>query len=57
MLSIAGLGVAFHAKRVVRERAQQSISTMGLDALLYLLGLRDRYTEDAPAALPTVAAS
>ncbi len=45
MLSIAGLGVAFHAKPVVREKAQHSISRMGLDALLYLLGLRDRHTE------------
>jgi phosphoserine phosphatase len=47
MLSIAGLGVAFHAKPMVRERAQHSISRMGLDALLYLVGLRDRYTEAA----------
>lgn len=45
MLSIAGLGVAFHAKPLVREKAQHSISRMGLDALLYLLGLRDRHTE------------
>jgi phosphoserine phosphatase len=45
MLSIAGLGVAFHAKPLVREKAQHSISRMGLDALLYLLGLRDRHTD------------
>ena len=45
MLSAAGLGVAFHAKPLVRERAQHSISRMGLDALLYLLGLRDRHTD------------
>ncbi|HET9791166.1 MAG TPA: phosphoserine phosphatase SerB [Candidatus Angelobacter sp.] len=45
MLSIAGLGVAFHAKPLVREKAQHSISRMGLDALLYLLGLPDRHTE------------
>jgi phosphoserine phosphatase len=45
MLSIAGLGVAFHAKPVVRRDAKHSISIMGLDALLYLLGLRDRHTE------------
>ncbi len=45
MLSVAGLGVAFHAKPLVRERAQHSISRMGLDALLYLLGLRDRHTD------------
>jgi phosphoserine phosphatase len=45
MLSIAGLGVAFHAKPLVREKAQQSISLKGLDALLYLMGLRDRHTD------------
>lgn len=42
MLSIAGLGVAFHAKPLVRESARHSISTLGLDGLLYLLGVRDR---------------
>jgi phosphoserine phosphatase len=47
MLSIAGLGVAFHAKPLVREKAQHSISRMGLDALLYLLGLRDRHTDES----------
>jgi phosphoserine phosphatase len=47
MLSIAGLGVAFHAKPLVRRDAKHSISIMGLDALLYLLGLRDRHTEAA----------
>src|SRR5215472_10017648 len=45
MLSIAGLGVAFHAKPSVRRNAKHSISIMGLDAVLYLLGLRDRHTE------------
>lgn len=42
MLSIAGLGVAFHAKPIVKEQAQHSIATLGLDAILYLLGMRDR---------------
>ena len=42
MLSIAGLGVAFHAKPLVRESARHSISTLGLDGILYLLGVRDR---------------
>ncbi|MDZ7663374.1 phosphoserine phosphatase SerB [Thiohalophilus sp.] len=42
MLSIAGLGIAFHAKPLVREQAQHSIATLGLDAILYLLGMRDR---------------
>ncbi|AMB87402.1 phosphoserine phosphatase [Pseudomonas agarici] len=42
MLAIAGLGVAFRAKPLVRQSAQQAISTLGLDGVLYLLGLRDR---------------
>ena len=41
MLSIAGLGIAFHAKPKVKEVARQSISTIGLDGILYLLGFRD----------------
>lgn len=42
MLSIAGLGIAFHAKPLVKEKARHSIATLGLDAILYLLGMRDR---------------
>jgi phosphoserine phosphatase len=42
MLSIAGLGIAFRAKPLVRRSARQAISTTGLDGILYLLGLRDR---------------
>jgi phosphoserine phosphatase len=42
MLAIAGLGIAFHAKPVVKQQAQHSITTLGLDAILYLLGMRDR---------------
>ena len=34
MLSAAGLGIAFHAKPVVRAAAGHAISTLGLDALL-----------------------
>lgn len=44
MLRLAGLGIAFRAKPVVRAGARQSISAMGLDGILYLLGLRDRDT-------------
>ena len=44
MLNIAGLGIAFHAKPVVKESARQSISNLGLDGILYLIGLRDRET-------------
>ena len=42
MLRLAGLGIAFRAKPRVREGARQAISTMGLDGILYLLGVRDR---------------
>lgn len=42
MLSIAGLGIAFRAKPLVRAEAKQSISHLGLDAILYLMGFRDR---------------
>jgi len=42
MLKIAGLGVAFHAKPVVQANARHAISTLGLDGILYLLGIRDR---------------
>lgn len=41
MLAVAGLGIAFHAKPIVKESAEQSISTVGLDGILYLIGVRD----------------
>lgn len=41
MLGTAGLGIAFHAKPIVKESAEQSISTLGLDGILYLMGIRD----------------
>lgn len=42
MLNLAGLGIAFHAKSKVKKGARQSISTVGLDSILYLIGLSDR---------------
>jgi phosphoserine phosphatase len=42
MLGVAGLGIAFRAKPLVRETARQSVSSLGLDGILYLLGVRDR---------------
>ncbi|MTI13207.1 phosphoserine phosphatase SerB [Sansalvadorimonas verongulae] len=42
MLAVAGLGIAFRAKPFVRQSARQSISTLGLDSILYLLGWHDR---------------
>lgn len=41
MLSIAGLGIAFHAKKTVKENAKHSLSTIGLDGILYFLGYKD----------------
>ena len=46
MLSIAGLGIAFHAKPKVKEIARQSISTIGLDGILYFLGFRDIHIDE-----------
>lgn len=46
MLNIAGLGIAFRAKPVVKESAEHSISELGLDGILYLLGVRDRDSEE-----------
>ena len=42
MISIAGLGVAFNAKSIVKQNTQRSISSVGLDGLLYLMGLSER---------------
>ena len=42
MLHTAGLGVAFHAKPIVRANADRSISSVGLDGLLYLMGISER---------------
>lgn len=42
MLSTAGMGVAFHAKPLVREKAERAISNLGLDGLLFLIGIRER---------------
>lgn len=43
MLATAGLGIAFHAKPKVKQTARQSISTIGLDGVLYFLGFKDSY--------------
>jgi phosphoserine phosphatase len=42
MLNMAGMGIAFHAKPLVRESANHAVSHLGLDSILYLLGVRDR---------------
>jgi len=46
MLSIAGLGVAFRAKPIVRQSARHALTAAGLDGILYLIGVRDRETAD-----------
>lgn len=45
MLGTAGLGIAYHAKPKVKANAQQNISTVGLDGILYFLGLKDSQIE------------
>ena len=49
MLSAAGLGVAYHAKPVVRRTASHAISNFGLDSVLYLMGFSDRDIDQALA--------
>ena len=46
MISIAGLGIAFHAKPKVKATAKQSISTIGLDGILYFVGYKDSYLDE-----------
>ena len=45
MLGLAGLGIAYHAKPKVKANAKQSISSIGLDGILYFLGLKDSQIE------------
>lgn len=45
MLATAGLGIAFHAKPKVKATAEQSLSTIGLDGILYFLGFKDSFIE------------
>jgi phosphoserine phosphatase len=47
MLDAAGLGIAFHAKPKVRASAEQVISNLGLDGILYLIGMSDREVQQA----------
>lgn len=46
MLNVSGLGIAYHAKPKVIANARQSISTIGLDGILYFIGLKDSYIEE-----------
>jgi phosphoserine phosphatase len=47
MLNVAGMGIAFHAKPIVRQSAEHALSHLGLDSILYLLGVRDRHLEES----------
>lgn len=46
MIATAGLGIAFHAKPKVKATAEQSISTIGLDGILYFLGFKDSFISE-----------
>ena len=50
MLEVAGLGIAFNAKPVVREQADAAVSVPYLDAVLFLLGITREEIEEADAA-------
>jgi phosphoserine phosphatase len=52
MLAAAGLGIAFNAKPLVRERADTAISVPYLDAILFTMGIRRQHVEEADAADP-----
>ena len=45
MLNLAGLGIAYHAKPKVKQNAKQSISSIGIDGVLYMLGFKDSYIQ------------
>ena len=51
MLGAAGLGIAFRAKPIVAQSARHHISQLGLDGILYLLGVRDRELIDDVTAV------
>jgi phosphoserine phosphatase len=52
MLATAGLGIAFNAKPLVRERADTAISVPYLDAILFTMGIRREHVEEADARDP-----
>jgi len=53
MLTAAGLGIAFHAKPAVRENAKTAFGTVGLDGILYLIGMRESDIEPEVASRTT----
>ncbi len=55
MLKVAGMGIAFRAKPLVRQSASHSLTHLGLDSLLYLVGVRDRDLDKLDCFRPTEA--
>jgi phosphoserine phosphatase len=53
MLRLAGMGIAFRAKPLVRESASHSLTHLGLDSLLYLIGVRDRDLQNLQCFQPS----
>ena len=47
MLAVAGLGIAFNAKPMVRQAADTALSVPYLDAILFLLGISRADVETA----------
>jgi len=52
MLSIAGLGIAFNAKPVVKAAADTNVTVPYLDAILFVLGIRREDVEQADRTDP-----
>ena len=52
MLAEAGLGIAFNAKPIVKEKADTAVSVPYLDAILFLMGVRRDHVEAADANDP-----
>ena len=50
MLSVAGLGIAFNARPVVREAADAAVNVPYLDAILFVLGITREEIENAGLA-------
>jgi phosphoserine phosphatase len=50
MLAVAGLGIAFNAKPIVRDAAHAALSVPFLDAVLFLLGITREEIEAADAS-------
>jgi len=46
MLKLAGLGIAFHAKRSVQEQADTRLNCSNLESILYLLGYKQSEIRD-----------